>query len=96
MMDTVTNKFPYYSNVTVPADVYKSGEDITVIGSANMLIASSKMDAERATLLLESIYGNLDDLIAENALARQIVPANSLDLPIPLHPAAKAYFEALK
>lgn len=96
MMDTVTNKFPYYSNVTVPADVYKSGKDITVIGSANMLIASSKMDAERATLLLESIYGNLDDLIAENALARQIVPANSLDLPIPLHPAAKAYFEALK
>jgi len=79
----------------VPADVYKSGKDITVIGSANMLIASGELDEQRATVLLEAIYGNLDDLIAENALAKQIVPKNSLNLPIPLHPAAKAYFEAL-
>lgn len=96
MMDTVTSKFPYYSNVTVPADVYNSGEDITVIGSANMLIASGEMDAERATVLLEAIYGNLDDLIAENALAKQIVPKNSLNLPIPLHPAATAFFESMQ
>ena len=96
MMDTVTSKFPYYSNVSVPADVYGSAEDITVIGSANMLIASGEMDEARATVLLNAIYGNLDDLISENALAKQIVPEKSLDLPIPLHPAAKAYFEALK
>lgn len=96
MMDTVTSKFPYYSNVKVPADVYNSGKDITVIGSANMLIASGEMDAERATVLLEAIYGNLDDLIAENALAKQIVPKNSLNLPIPLHPAATAFFESMQ
>ena len=59
-----------------------------------MLIASGDMDDERATVLLEAIYGNLDALIAENALAKQIVPAESLNLPIPLHPAAQAYFEA--
>jgi len=96
MMDKVTSTYPYYSNATVPADAYDSGKDLTVIGSANMLIASGEMDEERATVLLEAIYGNLDDLIAENALAKQIVPENSLNLPIPLHPAAKSYFEALK
>jgi len=95
MMDKVTSTYPYYSNATVPADAYNSGKDITVIGSANMLIASGEMDEARATVLLEAIYGNLDDLIAENALAKQIVPEKSLDLPIPLHPAAKAYFEGL-
>jgi len=94
MMEKVTSTYPYYSNATVPADAYSTAEDITVIGSANMLIASGDMDAERATVLLESIYGNLDGLIAENALAKQIVPENSLNLPIPLHPAAKAYFES--
>lgn len=94
-MDELTSRFPYYSNVTMPADVYSTGNDVVVIGSANMLIASSKMDDARATVLLEAIYGNLDDLISENALAKQIVPKASLGLPIPLHPAAKAYFEAL-
>ena len=96
MMKTLTDKFPYYSNVSVPADVYDSGNDITVIGSANMLIASGDMDSDRATVLLEAIYGNLDDLIAENALAKQIVPVESLNLPIPLHPAATKYFESIK
>ncbi len=95
MMDKVTSTYPYYSNATVPADAYNSGKDITVVGSANMLIASGDMDEARATDLLKAIYGNLDDLVSENALAKQIVPEKSLDLPIPLHPAAKAYFEAL-
>jgi TRAP-type uncharacterized transport system substrate-binding protein len=54
------------------------------------------MDEARATVLLNAIYGNMDDLISENALAKQIVPIKSLDLPIPLHPAATKYFEALK
>lgn len=94
-MNELTDKFPYYSNVSVPADVYDTGNDVVVIGSANMLIAKGDMDDARATILLEAIYGNLDDLIAENALANQIVPKASLDLPIPLHPAAQAYFEAL-
>lgn len=96
MMDKLTENFPYYSNVSVPADVYKTPNDITVIGSANMLIASADMDEAQATVLLESIYGNLDDLIAENALAKQIVPVESLNLPIPLHPAATKYFESIK
>jgi TRAP transporter TAXI family solute receptor len=94
-MAELVDTFPYYTSVTLPSDVYDTGDDVVVIGSANMLIASSAMDDERATQLLEAIYGNLDDLIAENALAAQIVPKASLDLPIPLHPAATAFFEAL-
>lgn len=94
-MGELTAKFPYYSNVTLPADVYKTDGDVVVIGSANMLIAAGDMDDARATVLLKAIYGNLDDLIAENALAKQIVPKASLGLPIPLHPAAQAYFEGL-
>lgn len=94
-MAELVETFPYYTSVTLPSDIYDTGDDVVVIGSANMLIASSAMDDERATQLLEAIYGNLDDLIAENALAAQIVPRASLDLPIPLHPAATAFFEAL-
>jgi len=93
-MNELTSKFPYYSNLSMPADVYDTDSAVTVVGSANMLIASGDMDDERATVLLEAIYGNLDALIAENALAKQIDPVASLNLPIALHPAAQAYFEA--
>ena len=93
-MRELTERFPYYSSLTLPADVYGTANDVIVIGSANMLIASGDMDDTRATVLIEAIYENLDDLISENALAKQIVPKASLGLPIPLHPAAKAYFES--
>ena len=94
-MAELTATFPYYSTVTLPADVYSTDGDVVVIGSANMLIANADMDDARATELLTAIYGNLDDLISENALAAQIDPKASLGLPIPLHPAATAFFEAL-
>jgi TRAP transporter TAXI family solute receptor len=94
-MTELTETFPYYSTVTLPADAYDTDGDVVVIGSANMLIASGDMDDARATVLLEAIYGNLDDLISENALAAQIDAKASLGLPIPLHPAATAYFSAL-
>lgn len=94
MMGKLTSQFPYYTSVKVPADVYGTDNDISVVGSANMLIASAEMDNERAALMLDAIYGNLDDLVSENALAKQIVPADSLNLPIPLHPAATKYFES--
>ena len=94
-MAELTEMFPYYSTVTLPSDVYDTDGDVVVIGSANMLIASGDMDDARATALLTAIYGNLDDLISENALAAQIDPKASLGLPIPLHPAATAFFEAM-
>lgn len=94
MMATLLDTYPYYSEVSVPADVYGTDAPITVIGSANMLITHADADPELVSTIAEAIYGNLDALIAENALAGQIVPARSLDLPIPLHAGAQAYFDA--
>lgn len=92
MMAALREEYPYYSEVSVPADVYDTGEPVTVVGSANMLITHADADLELVQTIAAAIYGNLDDLIAENALAAQIVPERSLDLPIPLHPGAEAYF----
>lgn len=92
MMASLLENYPYYSEVSVPADVYGTDAPITVIGSANMLITHADADPDLVATIAEAIYSNLDALIAENALAGQIVPERSLDLPIPLHPGALAYF----
>lgn len=85
--------YPYYSEIIVPADVYGTDSPISVIGSANVLVASAEMDDELAFTLAQAIYDNMDALIAENALATDIVPERSFDLPIPLHPGAERYFQ---
>jgi len=92
MAELVAN-YPYYTELEVPADVYGTDAAITVVGSANLLIAPADMDDELAFKIAEAIYDNMDALIAENALAAKIVPERSLSLPIPLHPGAAKYFE---
>lgn len=92
MMATLLENYPYYSNVSVPEDAYGTAAPITVVGSANMLITHADMDDELAHTIAEAIYGHLDALVAENALASGIVAERSLDLPIPLHPGAARFF----
>lgn len=93
-MTELVDTFPYYTRLEVPAEVYGTDEPITVIGSPNLLIVRADMDEALVETLAEAIYGHLDALIEENALAAKIVPEQSLSLPIPLHPGAAKYFGA--
>lgn len=90
-MAELTGKFPYYTDAAVTADTYGNADPISVIGSPNLLIVRDDMDPELVGKLADAIYGNLDALIAENALAAKIVPEQSLSLPIALHPGAEAF-----
>lgn len=93
-MTELVGTFPYYTRLEVPADVYGSDAAITVVGSPNLLITHADMDDALVEKLAGAIYGNLDALIAENALAAKIVPEQSLSLPIELHPGAAKFFGA--
>ncbi|MDO6590006.1 TRAP transporter substrate-binding protein [Loktanella sp. D2R18] len=83
-----------YVAVEVAADVYDTETAGTVIGVNNMLIAPNSMDAATVQAVTAAIFENLEELQAENANARQIDPAMSLNLAIPLHPGAQAYFDS--
>jgi len=67
-MTELVDTFPYYTNLEVPADVYGNDAAISVIGSPNLLITSASMDDDLVARLAESIYGNMEALIKENAL----------------------------
>lgn len=85
-------KYPNYNKVIIPADVYNTDTDGALLGVNNMLIVDASMSDETAMKITAAIYDNLDAFRAENAHARQIDPQRSLELKIPLHPGAAAYF----
>lgn len=89
---TALENYPNYNNVVIPADVYNTDADGSLLGVNNMLIVDAGMSDEVAMAITAAIYDNMDEFRAENAHARQIDPGRSLELKIPLHPGAAAYF----
>ncbi|MDF2373079.1 MAG: TAXI family TRAP transporter solute-binding subunit [Rhizobiaceae bacterium] len=92
-IETALQKYPNYNGVIVPKDVYGTDNDGTVLGVNNMLIVDAGMSDELAYEITKAIYGHMDEFRAENALAKQIDPAASLTLKIPLHPGAEKFFK---
>lgn len=88
---TALEKHPNYNRVVVPADVYNTDADGVVLGVNNMLIVDASMEEEMAFQITQAIYANMEEFMAENAIARQIEPQRSLELKIPLHPGAERY-----
>jgi len=83
-----------YIPVEIAADVYGTSESGTAIGVNNMLVAPNSLDVATVQAVTAAIFDNLAELREENANARQIDPAMSLKLAIPLHAGAQAYFDS--
>ncbi|MBD8877149.1 TAXI family TRAP transporter solute-binding subunit [Labrenzia polysiphoniae] len=93
MLEKALAKNGAYKSVEIPADVYGTAEPGTVIGVNNMLIAPNSLSADVVEKIVASVFNHLDEFQAENANAKQIDPAASLSLAIPLHEGAARYFE---
>ena len=91
-LDEALGKNGAFKAVEIPADVYSTDSPGTVIGVNNMLITLSDMDADKVHAITAAIFDHLDEFKAENANARQIDPADSKNLAIPLHEGAARYF----
>ena len=83
---------PYYYQVDIAAEVYDTEAGSTLLAVANILIVRGSEAEDAVYTVVESIYANLAALQATNAIARQIDPSQSVNLPIPLHPGAARYF----
>ncbi|WP_306146264.1 TAXI family TRAP transporter solute-binding subunit [Roseibium sp. MMSF_3412] len=92
ILDKALEKNGAFKAVEIPADVYGTAEPGTVIGVNNMLIVPNTLSADVVEKVVSSVFDNLEEFQAENANAKQIDPANSLNLAIPLHEGAARYF----
>ncbi|CTQ51804.1 Putative aliphatic sulfonates-binding protein precursor [Roseibium album] len=93
IMDKALEKNGAFKAVEIPADVYGTAAPAEVIGVNNMLVVPNSLSADVVEKIVASVFDHLDEFQAENANAKQIDPANSLRLAIPLHEGAARYFE---
>jgi TRAP transporter TAXI family solute receptor len=92
-LKTILAENPAYSTFEVGPEVYDTDKGATVLGVTNMLIVPGNMDSDVVERITAAIYDHLDEFAAENANAKQIDPARSLKLSIPLHEGAQTYFD---
>ena len=83
---------PYYYLVDIPPEVYDTETGSTLLAVANILIVRGSETSDAVFNVVESIYKNLEQLQETNAIAQQIDPSQTANLPIPLHPGATRYF----
>lgn len=91
-LQAALDKNSAYTAVEIPTEVYGTDAPATVIGVNNMLIVPSSADADDVESIVAAVFDHLDEFMAENANARQIDPAMSTQLAIPLHEGAARYF----
>ena len=96
LAERIVTENPYYTIVNVPADVYDTQEDGIAFAVDNVLIVNANADADRVHDIVAAIYDHLPELRRANAVARQIDPARSTRLAVPLHEGARRYFETAR
>ena len=89
-------KYPYYSKIVIPKEVYKQEADVPCVGINNIFFTKKSMDEKLAYEITKALSDHLDELGAANATARQIDRRSLSQVPIPFHPGAKRYFDEKK
>ncbi len=91
--DQLVEDFPFYTKVTVTADVYGMASDVNTLAVKAMLVTTDKMSEEMAYNITKAIYENLDKLGAAHSAGKLITLETAQDgISIPLHPGAEKYF----
>ncbi|WP_167577849.1 TAXI family TRAP transporter solute-binding subunit [Ammoniphilus sp. YIM 78166] len=88
------DQFKYYGEATIGAETYKGQTtDVVTLSLPTMIIANEEVSEEAAYEFTKSIYDNLDKVHGFHAVAKHIALETANQIPIPMHPGAKKYFE---
>jgi TRAP transporter TAXI family solute receptor len=93
-LDVMLERFSYYWSRVLPKDTYRLDADVVVLAVSNLMIVNAAMDEDEVFRITRAIYGHLDEFRRNNAIAKQIDPQQSLNLPISLHKGAARFFES--
>ena len=96
-VETLLDKFPYYTQATIPTKLYpgaENKEDIQTIGVKATLVTSSKVPAEVVYALTRAVFENFDDFKKLHPAYSSLIKENMLEgLSAPIHPGAMRYFK---
>lgn len=89
---SIIKKYPYYTDITIGKDVYKTDSDTVLIGVQNVLIVKKSLSDDMVYKITKALFDNLPEFAASNANAKQIDKVKATQVPIPMHPGALKYF----
>jgi uncharacterized protein len=91
----ITEKYPYYSGYSLPADIYRGQEkEVRTPSVWNTFICNADLDEELVYKLTKAVFEHRDYLISIHPFAKNTTPENSIEhAVIPLHPGAIKYFK---
>jgi len=91
-LDQILTKYPIYSDIVVPADVYDLSKDALALGIPNVLIVRPELSEELVYNITAAIFDHLKEFGDAVATAKQIDATKAMKTVIPLHPGAARYF----
>ena len=79
---------------TLPKGAFRGVEKpVQVLGFATLLMTTDKMPEDVAYKITKAVCENRDQLVATYKGAAAFKPQNGPDVPLPLHPGAKKYYQ---
>ncbi|OLT14876.1 C4-dicarboxylate ABC transporter substrate-binding protein [Pseudonocardia sp. CNS-139] len=97
LIGPVRDAYPVYAPGTVPAGNYRISEPITTLLVRNFLLVARTMPDDMAYALVESLFAAQEQLTAASPAALTIDPRSGIGTqPVPLHPGAERFFQAMK
>ncbi len=87
-------KYPFYTDVVIPKDVYKTENDINTLGVRALIVCRDDLTEEEVYKFTQAIYENLAPLGESYAKAKEFKLEDAvLGVTVPLHPGAQKYFD---
>jgi hypothetical protein len=94
ILETITTKYPYYSESIIGTDIYGASEDVTTIYLSNMVVIDKTVSEEFVYNMMEIMFDNIDQITSSHPAASGLTLESAVEsLPIPLHPGAEKYFK---
>ncbi|WP_127104716.1 TAXI family TRAP transporter solute-binding subunit [Pararhodobacter zhoushanensis] len=88
-------EFPFYQLYDIPGGTYPDvTQDVTVINDPATIFTRTDADPALVEGMTAAIFDHLDQLIQVHGIARRINNTDAMNVPIPMHPGAAAYFAA--
>lgn len=91
---SLTDQYPFYVETIIPSGTYPNqNEDVKAVSVMAMLAVSADLDEELVYNMLDSIYSNMERLVAAHPVGEQITKETATEgMSIELHPGAQKFF----
>ena len=95
--DQLKKDYPFYSDITIPANTYKGvTEDVQTVAVKATIICRKDLPEDAVYNLVKGIFDNKDMIAESNAKGKMLDPKYAVEaISVPFHPGAEKYFKEI-